>query len=78
MLFSEFDQGSNLNVNSDNFMNHPVLPDLMVSKRDMKDIPKKFIKPISHPLPYQGLSIDTDSGKEFKQALNFIKTIKES
>ena len=59
-------------------MNHPVLPDIMQSKREMADIPSKFIKRIGHPLPYQGLIIDTVTGKEFRQALKYSKEIKES
>lgn len=41
-----------MSQNDENFMNFPEMPDIMKSVRTIKDIPKKYIKRVSHPMPY--------------------------
>ena len=48
------------------------LPDLMVQQKNVDDIPAKFFKKISHPLPYEAFIVDRDPNQKlFRHLLKF-------
>jgi len=54
------------------------LPDIMMQEKNLDDIPAKFFKRISHPLPYQGLIIDRDSKQKlFRHAMRYTTEVTE-
>ena len=65
-------------ANDENFMNFPEHPDIMQSVRNIRDIPKKYIKRVNHPMPYQAFILDTASISLFRKAIGYTRTTKES
>lgn len=54
------------------------LPDLMMNDKGVDDIPAKFFKRVSHPLPYQGIIIDRDRDQKlFRHAMKYTNEVTE-